>query len=668
MALPLGASLAGYSLNWTYNTARKVPVATTELEPMVPEKTVFGELGFGSLHRRVIYDSVSKGARVTRGDGDSIPFTPGPGGTFVADADIADRLAWDGLGFRFIDMRAQAVETYGADGRLLSIRRVDGRELTMSYSTGASADAPAAGYLLSVQDTFGRSIEFKYELPLGGNAATDGRVKTITLPQGQITLGYTGANLTSITWPDTKVRQFRYERSDLPWALTGVVDENSVVHATIGYDASGRAISSVLAGGVESYAVAYTQPPVVEVTDVYDSANNIVISTRSWRAPVGTSVTLPNGTNSQMGALARNGLSKLTSQSQPAGSGCAASSSTQTYDANGNTESKDDFNGHRVCYGYDSSRNLELARVEGLPGGPTGTNCATVTGAGASLPPGARKVSTQWHPEWRLAERVAEPNRITYLVYNGRPDPFTEGATAWCAPSAPNLPGGQPIAALCKRVEQATSDATGAAGLNAAPEDGVPLRVTSWTYNSYGQILTQTDPTGHTTTNTYYPSTSFAGNSPDAEGHTAGDLATVTTPPTPARPQGLTTVYDTYDRSGRVRQMTDPNGVATTFSYHPRGWLKSATTAGQTASYEYWPTGLLKLVTRPDGSWLYQEHDDAHRLRYIKDNFGNSITYTLDNLGNRTAEDVRDPGNVLRRSLGRGIDALGRVQQITGRE
>jgi hypothetical protein len=52
----------------------------------------------------------------------------------------------------------------------------------------------------------------------------------------------------------------------------------------------------------------------------------------------------------------------------------------------------------------------------------------------------------------------------------------------------------------------------------------------------------------------------------------------------------------------------------------------------------------------------------------VTDNLGNSVTYTLDNLGNRTAEEVKDPGNVLRRALARSIDALGRVQQITGRE
>ena len=90
--------------------------------------------------------------------------------------------------------------------------------------------------------------------------------------------------------------------------------------------------------------------------------------------------------------------------------------------------------------------------------------------------------------------------------------------------------------------------------------------------------------------------------------------------------------------------------------------------AGQLTSYEYWPTGLLKKLTQPDGSFAGYEYDGAHRLVAVSDNLGNRIEYTLDSAGNRTAEAVKDPGGNLRRSLSRSMDALGRVQQATGRE
>jgi YD repeat-containing protein len=65
---------------------------------------------------------------------------------------------------------------------------------------------------------------------------------------------------------------------------------------------------------------------------------------------------------------------------------------------------------------------------------------------------------------------------------------------------------------------------------------------------------------------------------------------------------------------------------------------------------------------------VHHDHDAAHRLVGVSDSLGNRITYTLDNMGNRTAEWVTDPAGTLRRSVQRGIDALGRVQRLTGRE
>ena len=45
---------------------------------------------------------------------------------------------------------------------------------------------------------------------------------------------------------------------------------------------------------------------------------------------------------------------------------------------------------------------------------------------------------------------------------------------------------------------------------------------------------------------------------------------------------------------------------------------------------------------------------------------GNSVTYTLDNAGNKTGEQVKDPSGNLQRNITRVYDALNRVQQIAG--
>lgn len=126
-----------------------------------------------------------------------------------------------------------------------------------------------------------------------------------------------------------------------------------------------------------------------------------------------------------------------------------------------------------------------------------------------------------------------------------------------------------------------------------------------------------------------------------------------------------------YDLVGRLLSVKDPNGVITEFEYHPRGWLtarkvrgtnNSAETDDQITRIEYWPTGLVKQVTQPDGSFTAYAYDDAHRLTDIFDGDGNRIHYALDNAGNRTAEETTDAQGVLLRALSRVYNQLGQLQ------
>jgi len=360
---------------------------------------------------------------------------------------------------------------------------------------------------------------------------------------------------------------------------------------------------------------------------------------------------LPNGASSGFEARLSDRGPLLERQSQPAGSGCSAASQSLVYDANGNVSQRDNFNGARSCFAFDLSRNIETIRVEGLN---SSAGCAATVAASTALPAGSRKTSTQWHPDWRLATRTAEPLKLTTWVYNGQPDPFAGGAIASCAPSSATLPDNKPIVVLCKRVEQATIDADGGKGFAAPLQAGVANRVWQYSYNEFGQVLTAKDPRNNTTSYAYYADTT-----PE---HTRGDLQSVT------NALNQVTRYTRYNPQGQVLQMMDANGVITDYSYDLRQRLTSVSVAGATSSYEYWPTGLLKRAVQPDGSFVAYEYDDAHRLTAVADAKGNRIEYTLDNAGNRTAEAVKDPAGNLARQLARVHDALGRVQQISGRE
>lgn len=94
--------------------------------------------------------------------------------------------------------------------------------------------------------------------------------------------------------------------------------------------------------------------------------------------------------------------------------------------------------------------------------------------------------------------------------------------------------------------------------------------------------------------------------------------------------------------------------------------LKSRTVASEVTSFDYWPTGLLKKTTLPDGSSLEYTYDAAHRLTDINDADGNRIHYTLDAMGNRTHEELRDPSNAVAQKRKRVFDMLNRLQKEIG--
>ena len=657
----LGIRVGGVPLSLTYDSSALVP----KLPADPAGGTVnYGELGrhwSSTLFKRIATSSTSTGgvipaaATASRGDGTAVTFARNVStGQYTPEANHADALvALSGGALRYYNKSANAQETYDPSGRLTNINWANGESIALSYSTASTpvSVAPGAGYLIQAIDQSGRLVSFAYTARVA--PLTGAQLVTITDPAGyQLTLDSNAGtgDLGAIHWSDGKVKTFLYEANSVG-ALTGITDELNQRYATFGYDASWRAISTEHAGGVDRVTTTYSKPPSILVNEVYDSTANAVFRYYDWGLPQVTVVTGPLGTQSTWGAQSLLNKNYLTSQSQPAGSGCAASSSTLSYDANGNIASSNDFNGGRVCYTSDLSRNLETSRVEGLSSAQT---CSAVTGAGATLPTGSRKVSTAWHPDWRLEAKRAEPGKLTTSIYNGQPDPFNSNAIASCAPGTALLPDGKPVAVLCKQVEQATTDANGSQGFSASLQSGVANRVRQWAYNQYGKVLTETDPLNNTTTYTYY-----AGTTAD---HTLGDLQSVT------NAKNQVTSYTKYNKHGQLLESTDPNGVTTVNTFDLRQRLLSTGVGGQTTSHEYDAVGQLLKVTQPDASWIGYEYDAAHRQTAVKDNLGNRIEYVLDNAGNKTGQSVKDPGGNLARSLARSIDALGRIQQTTGRE
>ena len=568
----------------------------------------------------------------TRPDGSLVEFEV-QGTSYVPDPDVKDRLTRTATGWTY-QVSTGRLDTFDANGVLKTIETADGYRVDLTYSTASTPAtvAPGAGYVIRVQDIFGRGIDFQYN--------SSGRVATAQ-PAAGLTYTYSYDDsgvlsddvLTKVLAPDGAARVYRYGEAAFitddssPYYLTGIEDEQGVREANYFYNVNGKA---------------YREQRLASPTHAVDEYNINFIDDET------RDVTAPNGAKRTYSFTKMLDLYRMTSSSQPAGSGCLASTRSQGFDTNGNVTSSINFDGYRTCSAFDATRNLETAKVEGLT---ASASCAAIE-PGASVPASSRKISTAWHPDWELVSKRAEPRKITTYVYNGQPDPFA-GGTASCANGA-ILSNGRPIAVLCKQVEQATLDVNGASGLSVSPDATTPARVRQWSYNQNGQVVSEKDALNHQISYGYYSDTTAD--------HTKGDLQTVT------NALNQITRFTKYNMAGQWLEMVDANIVTTTRTFDLRQRLKSTTTAGTTFTFDYWPSGLLKRVTRPDTGSLNYGYDDARRLTSISDGLGNSITYTLDDSGNRIAENVTDPSGKLAKTLSRVPDPLQRIQQISGRE
>ena len=223
-------------------------------------------------------------AVAARPNGRLLRFRPN-GGAWVTDTDTNEaliELSSGGVrtGWRY-KTADNAVEDYDAYGLLSQITSADGRVQKFSYSDGYGGvqytttpqtngflapicnspvgfTAPTPfGVLRCMTDAQGRQLNFNYD---GAR-----RMIQFAAPSGQITTYTydTANNLSTVTYPDNAVRTYVYNEStqtggtNLPNALTGIIDEATVRYATYRYDSSGRAVGENLAGGADAATLSF---------------------------------------------------------------------------------------------------------------------------------------------------------------------------------------------------------------------------------------------------------------------------------------------------------------------------------------------------------------------------------------------------------------------------
>jgi RHS repeat-associated protein len=597
----------------TYNSIYSVPYSSMG---SYWRTTYDRSLTFASATRVVAY----------RADGRSYTYNLN-GASWVSDLDVSEKLlAITDTSNAIISWKlttlGDEVEIYAATGKLQSITNRAGFTQTLIYSDAqtARAIAPYAGLLIKVIDHNGRELRFTYD--------AKNRLETMTEPDGRVnvyTYDLDDRLLARTTPSDNKTRSYVYneaaytQNSNQLHKLTGIVDENNQRYATFFYDTTGRAIATEHAGSVDRVGMVYSTNAATATT-----ANGVVLN---------------------YNFTTQHGLKKVSSVSKA----CATcpggvATRTNTYDANGYMNVQTDFTGTTSDSDYNA-RGLLTQKIESV------NQAAT-----------KRTTQTDWHASFNVpterrvlnAANVLEA-RTTY-THNTRGqttamcqiDPNNTTAMAYVCGSATNAPVGvrQSTMTYCE-----------------------PADVTAGTCPIVGLMLSSNGPrtdVSDINTYTYYPTDAAnCATAPTTCAYRKGDLWKVT--------NALNHVLETtaYDGAGRVLQMKDANNVITDMQYHPRGWLTHRKVRGSDNATEaddaittmdYDATGQVIKVTQPDGDFINFSYDAAHRLIGISDALNNSISYTLDNAGNRTAETTKDPSNVIKRSLSRVYDTLGRLQ------
>jgi len=533
-------------------------------------------------------------------------------GIWRGEIDVRDELTeqvdatGNPTGWQVSNVAERSREYYDPTGRLVAIDDGEGFTSVLTYSTSSTplSVAPGAGYLLSVADPLNREIQFDYD--------SQGRITKVVAPDGQ-NYGYgydASSNLTTVTLPGANTITYVYNEASnvggatTPSLLTGIIDPNSVRYMSFSYDSSSRGINNQLADGQDSYNLSYTVDGITQVTDPYG-----VVRNHSYTIVAG----VPHATSI-------DGM-------------CVACGRDKAWDVSlfGEITRSTEFNGTSTLHDYDQ---------DGMEVGTTTSDASGIL----------RSLQADWDDNFHVPTDRRWYNganamvRREAYVYNTR---------------------GQALARCEIDPQAAPGFACSATG---TPPAGV--RRTAWTYCDsvstscpiVGLLLTADGPrtdVNDVTTYTYYTTSSASGcGTPGSACHQAGDLYTV------QDALGHTTTYASYDGAGRVTRITDPNGTNTDITYDPRGRVLTRSYGGATTTYVYDPVGNLTQVTDPDNVVTHYTYDAAHRLTDVTDALGNHIHYTLDNVGNKTAETVYDASNTVKRSIGRTYNALGQLTAL----
>lgn len=519
-----------------------------------------------------------------------------------------------------------SVCTGDADTQLQLTRDATG--YTLTHRDKSSERYNLTGKIVSETDSAGRTTSYGYDGSNRLSTATDfsghtltfgydasNHIATVTDSAGQIVrYSYavninTSNNLVRVDYPDATAKLYHYEDANNPQGLTGIsyVDAAGVATRFSTYDYDATTGKAIRT----EHAITDNVGPQEKFTLTYNSDTQ-------------TTVTDPVNMQKIMIFATNLGVKNLVTKT----SSIDTKSLQQTFDANNNPTCKKDEENHVTLYSYNST-NQRLSMTEGL----SGTDCNTCLANPATCNVGGvGRVTTYEYVSTTLdlPRFIRRPSVAAGQTF--------ETEIQYGDTTHPNLP---------TNIIQRGFTPTGAA----------VSRTVTMGYNAYGQVNRIDGPrtdVNDITTVEYNECTTGSG---------CGQLRRV------VNVLGHITAYDSYDANGRLLQMTDPNGLVTTYSYDPRGRVRFVTQAppagvSRVTEYRYDAAGNVQQALLPDGIILTYSYDAALYLRTVSDNLNNRIEYSYDLKGNRTANYTYDPSGTLTRQIDMTYDLRNRQATV----
>ena len=562
-------------------------------------------------HWRSIYDRylrIGSSITVERPDAQELIFTSNGTGGWASDSDVDFQLLQLGSTWTLID-GDDNIETYNAAGLLTSIQDRDGYTQSLQYNGN--------NQLATVTDSFGRTLQFTYQ----GNL-----LKTVIAPNGLIlTYGYnsSGVNpgvldrLASVTYstsPQTG-QSYLYENAAVPFALTGIIDEDGNRYGTWTYDATGRATSSQHAGGADLTSVYYND------TDGSRTVTNALGSVIVYKF-----TTL-------------QGVPKVTEIDRLATASVPAAIMYQTYDTNGYLATVTDWNTNLTGTANDS-RGLPLVVNEAIGTAQTRTTTSTYL-ANSHLP-----------------TQVIAPRKTTNFAYDTNGNLLALTETDNSSILVPYSTSGQ------TRTWTNTFDNFGHVLTATGPRTDV-IATTRFTYDASNNVSTITDPLGHVTRMTNYTGSGLAQTMIDANNVTnqfTYDIRDRLLTRTVLAASGNATNSFAYDAVGNLVAITQPNGSQLFYQYDAAHRLTSVTNVlGESIHYTLNAAGniIQQTTTNASGALAKTQSRVFDQLSRVLQEIGASgqtTTYSYDANGNPIS--ITDG---LTNTTAKAFDALNRL-------